>query len=267
MADPHRVLHHLDILKCNHGGLVDLYNKVLDRKSEIHQDLRVVTDDDLYHHCPIVGCSIGCKKIVSIQEGLSLQYELTGGTIPIVSNLSATTDKGCTVKVDDSLAAALAHEEGKSNKKYIDSKGHPTVGIGFNLDRSGAANALKAQGLDYNAVRNGTQSLTDDQVNNLFAQDQANAESGVQNFVSNWSSLDANQQTALTDLYFNMGDYSSRFPNMVRAVNAGDMDKAAQELGSNGRGGPSGYVNDVGAERSGRQIARLRGNEPYAMPQ
>lgn len=96
-----KVLHYKDILKCNHGGTVDL-DPTEERNTEIKDDLRVVTDKDLLEKVTLKGCSIHCTKIVKINVGLARDVELTGGAIPVLGNLVATTDKGCTVKWADS---------------------------------------------------------------------------------------------------------------------------------------------------------------------
>jgi len=99
----HKVVHYKDVLKCNHGGTVVL-EPTEDRNTEIKADLRIVTDVDLLDRVTIAGCSLGCTKIVDIPVGRSRDVELRGGAIPVLSNLAATTNKGCTVKfVGDAL--------------------------------------------------------------------------------------------------------------------------------------------------------------------
>jgi hypothetical protein len=91
-----KVIHYKDELKCNHGGKVDL-DPTEERDTEISKDLRVVTDVDLLEKVTIRGCSLNCTKIVDIPVGRARDVELRGGAIPVLSNLKATTDKGCTV--------------------------------------------------------------------------------------------------------------------------------------------------------------------------
>jgi GH24 family phage-related lysozyme (muramidase) len=262
----YKVLHYLDILTCNHGGMVELYTTVKERNTEIQSSLRIVTDDDLLHHISIGHCSLQCSKIVSIEQGLALDYVLKDDAIPILGNLSATTNKGCTVKWDSSLAAQLAMAEGRKKKMYVDTAGHPTVGIGFNLDKSGAQGLIEAQGLDYQQVYNGTQELNDTQIDNLFAGDTATAQASAQSSITNFSSLTTEQQNALTDATFNMGSFSG-WPNFVSAMNAGNFSKAADQLalGSDGKS-PSKWVNQVGS-RAKRIIAQIRGDAVFATPQ
>src|SRR5262249_12112417 len=59
--------------------------------------LRIVTDKDLLEKVTLSGCSKGCTKITAIPVGKARLWELRGGAIPILQNLQATTNKGCTV--------------------------------------------------------------------------------------------------------------------------------------------------------------------------
>src|SRR5215469_17792554 len=61
-------------------------------------------------------------------------------------------------------------DEGYSKTVYMDSASppNPTIGVGFNLNRSDAKTEIAHIGADYNAVMNGT-ALTDQQVSELFA--------------------------------------------------------------------------------------------------
>jgi GH24 family phage-related lysozyme (muramidase) len=266
MADLHKVLHYLDVLKCNHGGFVELYDTVLERNTEIETDLKVVTDQDLLHRATIDSCPNNCKRIVSIIEGLSKDLVVKDEAIPVLGNLQAKTDKDGIVTWDDSLVSQLAVGEGRFHKMYKDSVGVPTVGVGFNLIKDGAKKRIEALGLNYNDVLSGKQSLTDDQIDTLFADDRTIAENNVRKDVPGFDSLDPERQKALTDMAFNLGSLHN-FPNFVKAVNAGDWAKAAKEAGSNAKGnGPSKWVQQVG-RRAKRIIAQIRGDQAYAQPQ
>jgi hypothetical protein len=107
----YKVLHYHDVIQCNHGGLVELISTVLERRTEVEDSLKAVTDQDLLHRVAIYGCSLDCKRIVSIQQGLAKDLELQAGAIPILGNLSATSDKGCTVTWGSSLAAQIRGDE------------------------------------------------------------------------------------------------------------------------------------------------------------
>ena len=64
----HKIVHIEDILKCNHGGKVNL-DPTEDRKSLIHEALRIVTDDDLLNTATITGCpKVRCMQIIGELE-------------------------------------------------------------------------------------------------------------------------------------------------------------------------------------------------------
>src|SRR3990172_5316451 len=51
---------------------------------------------------------------------------------------------------DKDLGDYISYWEGKKSKAYLDSRGIPTIGIGFNLQRADARQLLKDVGADYN---------------------------------------------------------------------------------------------------------------------
>ena len=62
----------------------------------------------------------------------------------------------------------VAQHEGREPKVYLDTKKHPTIGVGFNLDRKDAREQIEAVGGNYDRVRSGKDKLTDDQIDTLF---------------------------------------------------------------------------------------------------
>jgi GH24 family phage-related lysozyme (muramidase) len=261
----YKVLHYLDVLKCSNGGFVELYDTVLERNTEIEEDLKVLTDQDLLKRVSIQGCSLSCSKITSITVGLAKDLEVRAGAIPVLSNLEAVTNKGCIVKHTTTLVDQLAVGEGRFKSMYKDSVGVPTVGVGFNLIKDGAKKRIEALGLKYDDVLSGKQSLTDAQIDTLFADDQVIAENSAKKSITNWDSLSSERQKALTDMCFNLGSLHD-FPNFAKAVNAGDWAKAAKEAGRSSDGkSPSKWVTQVG-RRAKRIIAQIRGDEAWAAP-
>ncbi len=267
MADElYKVLHHLDILKCSNGGIVELYSTVLERHDEIEDDLRILTDQDLLHRCYVQGCSLKCRHITSITLGLSRNLVLKADAIPLIGNLEAVTDKGCIVKWDNSLSSQLAEEEGRFKKMYKDSVGVPTIGQGFNLIKDGAKARIQALGLNYNNVVNGTQSIDDSQIDTLFNDDTTIAQNSARNEFPGFDSFSDEQQKALTDGTFNLGSFHN-FPSFVKNMNAGNYKAAANDLatGKDGKS-KSKWLTQVG-KRAERIIAQIRGDNVFAAPQ
>jgi GH24 family phage-related lysozyme (muramidase) len=73
------------------------------------------------------------------------------------------------------LRRLIEQHEGRRYTSYADSRGIPTVGVGFNLHRSDAQEKIAALGLDYNDVYRGALPLTEEQINVLLDADIAAA--------------------------------------------------------------------------------------------
>ena len=63
---------------------------------------------------------------------------------------------------------------------YTDPVGLRTVGVGFNLEKSGARSRIASIGANYNAVKSGSQPLSDAQIQSLFWQDMESSVSVLQ---------------------------------------------------------------------------------------
>ena len=122
--------------------------------------------------------------------------------------------------------------EGYKPKVYIDTEGHPTVGIGFNLDRNDAEERLSEVGADYDMVRAGSSRLTDDQIQRLFSGDMASAVNCASMWLSSvWWKMSTDQQSAVADMAFNLGCSGlMKFRNMKAALERQDYGQAAAEM-------------------------------------
>jgi GH24 family phage-related lysozyme (muramidase) len=122
-------------------------------------------------------------------------------------------------------------EGGPHEKAYLDSSEHPTVGIGFNLDRDGAQSDIEKLGLDYGAVREGTQTLNPEQIDTLFTKDVNDAIAGARRAVSNFDDLPADKQVVVVDMVFNLGETKFKgFEDTIKAIDASDWKTAAAEM-------------------------------------
>eukprot|EP00731_Ephydatia_muelleri_P001388 Em0001g1388a len=95
--------------------------------------------------------------------------------------------------------------EGYFRCAYTDPFGLRTVGVGFNLEKSGARQRIASVGADYDKVKAGSQCLTDAQIQTLFVQDMDSSVSCVSNWLPNWSSLTNGPKSAVADMAFNLG--------------------------------------------------------------
>jgi lysozyme len=129
------------------------------------------------------------------------------------------------------LIRVLSLNEGRHATCYHDTRGIPTVGIGFNLHRHDAREKLEALGCDYDAVVAGAHALEEDQIDALLETDLCTAISDARQLFPNFDSLSTPRQIVLVDMAFNLGlPRLSGFRKMIAAVIAEDWNRAADEM-------------------------------------
>jgi GH24 family phage-related lysozyme (muramidase) len=129
-----------------------------------------------------------------------------------------------------SAGKLIERHEGRRSHVYHDTEGHPTIGIGFNLDREDAALALFRVGAYHGELVSGRADLSDPQIDALFARDLADSTDAARECCPGFDSLPIGAQLALTDMAFNLGRAGlSRFVGMLAAIGRGDMEAAAVE--------------------------------------
>lgn len=97
--------------------------------------------------------------------------------------------------------------EGRRHRAYRDSRGNMTIGVGFNLDRAGAADDIKKllPGVGYRALRRGEVSLTDAQIDVLLRHDAHRAIDTARRQFTEFDSLPSDVQLIVVDMTFNTG--------------------------------------------------------------
>jgi hypothetical protein len=155
-----------------------------------------------------------------------------------------------------SMASLIRQHEGTRSQEYPDAPPpdprnpnapvpHPTIGVGFNLDRPDAARILKSVGAQsYILVRAGQEQLNTQQINTIFAADMATAITRVRANVPNYASLSSGTQAALVDMAFVLDNKLAQFQKMIGDLGTGDFLAAAQEILS------SDWAAQVGADRA-----------------
>jgi GH24 family phage-related lysozyme (muramidase) len=97
--------------------------------------------------------------------------------------------------------------EGRKSQMYFDTRGIPTVGVGFNLQRTDAPSILASIGTSLPTVMGGTV-LSDAQIDKLFAYSlqpiEAQARASLQN--DHYQSLSDARRFVICDLIFNLGE-------------------------------------------------------------
>lgn len=124
----------------------------------------------------------------------------------------------------------IKQHEGIRRRVYTDYRGHPTIGIGFNLDSNINQQFLSKVGIDLSDLLRG-QPLTDDQIKVLYDFSIRVATKDAESLVSNFHSQPEVVQRILIDMSFNMGrNKLSKFRGMINAVERGDYRQAAMEM-------------------------------------
>jgi len=116
--------------------------------------------------------------------------------------------------ITESTIDYIIEEEGKRNKAYKDSKGLWTIGVGH-LIRPGEQHLITA-------------TLTDDEVKDLLKRDLEWCSQAVESAVR--VPLQQAQFDALYSLCFNIGGTAFKNSTVVRRINAGDMQGAADAI-------------------------------------
>ena len=108
------------------------------------------------------------------------------------------------------LQAKLVQHEGLRLRVYQDTAGHPTIGVGRNLDVG----------------------IRESEAYVLLDNDIDSAVSGLRGVISNFDKLDDVRQEALINMVFNEGlvKFTRSNPRMIAAIEAGDFPLAAKEI-------------------------------------
>lgn len=132
--------------------------------------------------------------------------------------------------VSEEVFKLVEFHEGRKNRVYKDSEGVLTIGVGFNLERPGARKDIEALGVNFDDLRSGRVSLSNDHIDQLLSQDLTNSRLSAASLFPDISTYSPARQAALVDMTFNLGPTRLRgFEEMRKAIKAGDWDKAADE--------------------------------------
>jgi len=121
--------------------------------------------------------------------------------------------------------------EGRRHRAYRDSLGHLTVGVGFNLDRAGAADDLGKllPSVGYRALRRGEVALTDDQIDRLLAHDTRRAIRTARRQVEGFDALPLEVRLIVVDMTYNTGSLHT-WKNFRAALAHRDYSAAANAM-------------------------------------
>jgi lysozyme len=124
----------------------------------------------------------------------------------------------------------ISLNEGVKPKVYKDSKGHRTIGVGFNLEDAGNRNILKKEGIDINEIFKGKE-LDDDEIKTLYNYSLTQAFNDAQKFDKGFAKRPEKVKKAIVDMSFNLGlTRLNKFKKMREGLEVDDYSKAADEM-------------------------------------
>ncbi len=154
-----------------------------------------------------------------------LSSSIAGALMLVATTLSPLESKA------DNLEKQLIRHEGYRTSTYLDTKGIPTIGVGFNLQRPDASNLLQKVNADYNKILQGNQKLDDSQIMRLFRYDLSNAVINARQIVKTFDKQPPQVQEVIVNMTFNLGPGGlKKFKKMINAVDSNDYATAAHEM-------------------------------------
>jgi lysozyme len=131
----------------------------------------------------------------------------------------------------EEVASMIERHEGRRHRRYLDTKGIPTIGVGFNLIRRDAIAKMRSLGANYMDIVNGRTTLNDEQIDSLFDDNLKEAIETAQSFIPDFGQHPASVQTVLIDMAFNLGtDKLGQFKKFREALQKKDYQTAAKEM-------------------------------------
>jgi len=129
------------------------------------------------------------------------------------------------------LFPQIVKHEKLAHHVYKDTKNHPTIGIGVNLDDINNRKTLAKMGVDVNALVKGKTDLNDNQIKQLYEINFNRALADAKKFLPNLGSLPLNVQKAIIDMSFNLGyNKLSQFKALKDALLKNDFELASKEM-------------------------------------
>ena len=125
----------------------------------------------------------------------------------------------------------IQKHEGRNPCVYKDTLGNLTIGVGWNLDDPTAVAVAHTFGLNLLALQNGTECLSDEQIDDVMDYQVSKVILWLQGAITGWETLPDNAQAVCVDMGFNLGKPRFMgFHRFIGAIEAGDWPTAVNEL-------------------------------------
>lgn len=114
---------------------------------------------------------------------------------------------------------------------YLDDRGNPTIGIGWNLKDEESADICEHFGLTLAGLLSGTETLTETQIDQVFDYQLTESVSECNQLLFNFQGMPDTVQAVACDLMFNLGlPRFAEFHATIASLNAGNWKAAAANL-------------------------------------
>ena len=100
------------------------------------------------------------------------------------------------------IESLIQKHEGRRSKVYADSLGILTIGIGWNLEDPQSEDICEHFRLNLNQLKNGTETLTDGQIDSVFSYQVTRTISDAASILPNLMTMPDNVSAAVIDMMF-----------------------------------------------------------------
>lgn len=158
----------------------------------------------------------------SLNEGFKEKIGMLG----VLASLAFSTP--LLSKSVESIYSQLSRHEGVKSQMYLDSKGIPTIGIGFNLQEPSNRKILSKYGITDKMLKTG---LSENQIFALFNESLKRAKSDALKFLPNLYQHPVSVQNAIIDMAFNLGyPKLNKFTNFKNSLNKKNYEQASKDM-------------------------------------
>lgn len=202
-------------------------------KAAVANANKIMTDNPTKYTYPTIGNAMESEFGTFDQEWIDkiTRYLREFGLLDYINSTKAPVEEAAPKGLIASIIARVIQHEGKKPQKYIDSRGIPTVGVGFNLNNADASARLKKVGANPAKIKAGKAKLTEKQIQTLLVQDLEKALMEVSALIPNFNQLPAAVQGVLVEMDFNLGKTGlSEFKNFLAKVSGKKWKEAAAEM-------------------------------------
>lgn len=148
------------------------------------------------------------------------------GMLGVLASLAFSTP--LLSKSAESLYNQLSRHEGVKSQIYLDTKGIPTIGIGFNLQDPSNKKILSKYGITDKMLKTG---LTESQIMSLFNESLDRAKSDALKFLPNLYQHPIPVQNAIIDMAFNLGYTKlNKFVDFKKSLIQKNYEQASKDM-------------------------------------